>query len=511
MYPLSSQPPPTPFKGRKPLPGFYRWIAFQLVFAALLITGIQLVNYARVYANFPAGAQIGGVSIAYLNYNSAQQRLREAYGIPVELRYDDNVIHMQPEDAGFTLHMNAMLQEAGAQKIAPPFLAGFWNFLWNRMPQAASVPLQADISEERLRLYLQQEICARYDAPAVAPVPSPGMTSFKPGVIGRQVDLDAAVPLIEAALRSPNKRVVKLPIETVEPPPPLMENLKVLIRQTIDLARYDGLTEIYILDLETREELSFAYLPPDELPTGIAFNGASAIKIPIMISILRRQPEPPADDIDQLMQLMIKQSENTAADALMARVLDRNLGPIYITDDLQRMGFENTFLAGNFYIGAPLLRRYRTPANTRTDISTDPDVYNQTTPVDMGMLLDDIYQCANHGGGSLPLIFPAEITQVKCQRMINYLALNRISLLIQAGLPEGTRLATKHGWIIEYDGLLHAIGDMGIVFSPGSDYVMVIFLYRKVGLIFDPVNVMVSDISHATYSYFNPPTPITRD
>ncbi len=34
-----------------------------------------------------------------------------------------------------------------------------------------------------------------------------------------------------------------------------------------------------------------------------------------MISILRRQPEPPGDDFDQLMQLMIKQSENTAADA----------------------------------------------------------------------------------------------------------------------------------------------------------------------------------------------------
>ncbi len=102
-----------------------------------------------------------------------------------------------------------------------------------------------------------------------------------------------------------------------------------------------------------------------------------------------------------------------------------------------------------------------------------------------------------------------EITQVKCQRMIDYLA-PTISLLIQAGLPEGTRLATKHAGSSNMTGCA-CHWRHGIVFSPGSDYVMVIFLYRQVGLIFDPVNVMVSNISHATYSYFNPPTPIARD
>ncbi len=61
-----------------------------------------------------------------------------------------------------------------------------------------------------------------------------------------------------------------------------MENLKVLIRQTIDLARFDGLTEIYILDLEKREELSFATCRPAvSCPPALPFNGASAIKIPL--------------------------------------------------------------------------------------------------------------------------------------------------------------------------------------------------------------------------------------
>ncbi|NMC80110.1 MAG: serine hydrolase, partial [Chloroflexi bacterium] len=167
------------------------------------------------------------------------------------------------------------------------------------------------------------------------------------------------------------------------------------------------------------------------------------------------------------------------------------------------MGLENTFLAGYFYAGAPLLQRIETPANSRTDVDTEPDAYDQTTPSDLGMLLDDIYQCTDNGGGTLAAVFPGEVSQSECKSMVQYLISNEIAVLIKAGLPEGTQIAHKHGWILDGDGLLHTMGDAGIVYTPGGNYVLSIFLYHPVQLIFDPANVMVSDLSRAIYNYFN--------
>jgi hypothetical protein len=87
-------------------------------------------------------------------------------------------------------------------------------------------------------------------------------------------------------------------------------------------------------------------------------------------------------------------------------------------DDMKALGLENTFLAGYFYSGAPLLKVYKTPGNQRADITTDPDLYSQTTPAEVGQLLADIYQCANDNGGSLIAAFGDEITQEECQLMI---------------------------------------------------------------------------------------------
>jgi hypothetical protein len=203
------------------------------------------------------------------------------------------------------------------------------------------------------------------------------------------------------------------------------------------------------------------------------------------------------------MTQMIEKSENPPADKLMEVYLDPNIGPIYVTQDMQEIGLKNTFLAGHFYLGAPLLQRYSTPANQRRDYFTDPDVYNQTTPSDMGMLLDDIYQCAQTGGGTFSAVFQGEISQSECQLMITYLTQNKIAVLLQAGLPDGTQIAHKHGWIVEIDGVIHSIIDAGIIFTPGGNYVAVIALYQPTQLIFDVANYISAQISTAIYNYFN--------
>jgi hypothetical protein len=121
----------------------------------------------------------------------------------------------------------------------------------------------------------------------------------------------------------------------------------------------------------------------------------------------------------------------------------------------------------------------------------------------MGTLLEDIYQCAKTGGGTLSAVFDGEITQHECQLMLDYLSKNKNGVLLQAGLPDGAHFAHKHGWITESDGLMHSISDAGIVFSPGGDFTMTVYLYHPDQILFDPINLMVSQLSNAVFNYFN--------
>jgi hypothetical protein len=167
---------------------------------------------------------------------------------------------------------------------------------------------------------------------------------------------------------------------------------------------------------------------------------------------------------------------------------------------MKAIGLENTFMAGYFYQGAPLLQTITTPANTRTDVITNPDSYNQSTPSDMGMLLEDLYQCAETGGGALVAVFPGKITQQVCQQMIEILVQDKLGALLQAGVPEGTRIAHKHGWIGDP---ITDVSDAAIVYSPGGNYILVVFTYHPVQIAFDNANKLFGQLSQAVYNYFN--------
>jgi len=483
-----------------------RWVSIILIAAAVVLAAVQLVHYSRVRSNLPPGMVIAGVPVGGLTQEKAAERLLQAYtAVPVEVHYRDAVIQIKPAVIGFELDINAMMSAADLERLQQPFWGGFWDFLWNRLPAPNEIPLRATYSEERLRIFLRDEIAARYDQTPVAAQPLPGSTGFQAGKAGTVLDIDRAVILIDAALRSPSSRVVNLSFSKITPPRPSIDNLKILLQQIIELSEYDGLIEVYVNDLQTSREIHFAEQGGQLVPPDIAFTAASTMKIPIMISVMRRVNAVENEDLKQLIQLMIERSENDPADRLMETVMDKNLGPLEVTKDMQTLGLKNTFLAGYFYPGAPLLQRIQTPANQRTDVQAGPDPYNQTTPAELGMLLEDIYRCAENGGGTFAAAFPGQITQEECRAMVSYLVLNKIAVLLQAGLPEGTRIAHKHGWIIENDGLMHTIADAGLVYSPGGNYVIAVYMYHPVQMLFDPANRMVAEISQAVYNYFNLP------
>ncbi len=486
------------------------WLSVVLVVGAVVLFTINLIRFSRLWGYFPAGLTIAGIPVEGLDRQQAAQRILEVYSLPVELHYGEAVIQVSPGVFGVELDIESMLAAADQERVRQPFWNAFWDYLWGRTATPVDIPLRvANFSEERLRSYLTYEIGARYDQAPLPAMPVVGTVNFQAGQQGTALDIDRAVLLIENALRSPTSRVVSLPLERTDPLRPAFTNLSVLLKQTIRLSGFDGVIGVYVLDLQSGQDIYFVMQEnePLPMPPNVAFSASSTIKIPVMVSVMRRLPETPDDETNQYLEEMIGKSINSATDWLMEQELDSIRGPLIVTEDMQALGLENTFLAGFFYPGAPLLTRFQTPANQRDDISTEPDPYSQTSPDEIGMLMQDIYLCANEGGGALIAAFPGEITPAKCDTMMRYLIEDRIALLIQAGVPDGTKVAHKHGWVVDAFGVIHDMSDAAIVYTPGGDYVLAVYLWHPVQLVFDPSNKLVSDLSRAVYNFYNLPTP----
>ena len=488
---------------------FLRWGSLVLVLLAVVVTTLQLVRFSRIWINFSPNLSIEGIPVGQLTRQQAIERLLTIFSQPVELSYNEAIIDLDPTVVGFALDTDSILAAAEQERTRISFWEAYWNYLWDRPVQSVDIPLRATYSEERLRTYLKTEIASRYDQPPTPATPLVGTTNFQSGTAGSELDIDRTIPLIEAALYSTNHRSLVLPIKKTSPSHPTLQNLEVLLRQTIDLSGFDGIIGLYVADLQTGQNLSFILDHGNQVPTppDVDFTASSTIKIPIMVSVFRRIGENLDAETIKNLQDMIARSINSAADWLLQNKIDQARGPLLVTEDMQTLGLDNTFLGGYFYAGAPILEVFKTPANPRSDITTEPDPYSQTTPSEIGQLLSDIYQCANMDGGSLIAAFPTEITQSECQTMLNYLVQDRIALLIQAGVPDGTNVAHKHGWVTDAYGIIHDMSDAAIVFTPGGDYVFTIYMYHPVQIVFDPVNQLVKDLSRAIYNYYNLPIP----
>ncbi len=480
-----------------------------MVLLAVILAILQLVSFSRTWANFPPGLTIANIPVGNLSRAEASQRLLEVYSLPVELHYGEAVIQLSPTTVGFTLDMEAMLAAADMERTRQPFWEAFWDYLWERPTTSANIPLSSSYSEERLRTYLAGEVASRYDRPPTTSMPIAGTVNFEAGEQGTEMDIDRSVLLIETALQSTTSRTVALPLLRTSPSRPTFQNLDVLLRQTINISGFDGIIGVYVLDLQTGQDirLTLSQGQPLAYPPDVSFTGSSTIKIPVMVSVFRRLGENPDAVTTQNLEDMIARSINTATDWLIQKVVDPINGPLRVTEDMQALGLTNTFLAGFFYQGAPLLQAYSTPGNQRTDVITEPDRYNQTTPTEIGTLLQDIYLCAQIGGGALVAAFPGEITQAECQSMISYLTRDKIALLIEAGVPDGTNVAHKHGWVTDPYGIIHDMSDAAIVFTPGGDYVLSVYLYHPTQIVFEPANNLVKDLSRAVYNYYNTSTP----
>ncbi len=136
---------------------------------------------------------------------------------------------------------------------------------------------------------------------------------------------------------------------------------------------------------------------------------------------------------------------------------------------------------------------------------TETDPIIQTTPAEMSRIFLLIHQCSR-GKGELLNLFPDSLTPPRCHEMLTWLAKNEDTTRMRAGMPPDIRVEHKSGWIEDMQT------DVGIVRSPGGDFLLAIYLYEDISLHKDPKHYLddkragpvIAAFARIVYTAYNP-------
>ncbi|MGB7337643.1 MAG: serine hydrolase [Phototrophicaceae bacterium] len=489
-----------------------------LIVSVLMILGAiglfinELLNFTGQEDRLPIGVIAGGVAIGNMTDLEAQTIIEGAYSAPVTLYYNDSPINLIPDEIGFDVNTDVMIANARASGETG---AGFWGRFFNYMiGQQSSVlqeiPLVADYQVNALRSRLN-EIATVYDTEGSTFTTDLSTLTISTDGAGEQLNIEAALDIIDSALTRPNNRAVALPIVGGEAEIASIDALEELILDYLDSVGYiyDGqnsVASIFILDLITGQEIN--------IQGDIAYTGASTIKVGIMMDLYRNIDREMNRDEAFLMANSMLCSNNSSSNTIMQTYLgsgDIFSGLASVTNMYQRIGANNTYLTAPLVDGSANQQFGSIAApqtNTNPAYDTDSDPYNQTTAEDMGSLYSLIYDCAQYGSGLMTIYPNGEYTQNECQQMIELMSANDLERLLQAGLPSGTRISHKNGWLPAdfSQGITGATtGDAGIVYSPnGRDYVIAVYFWEAGETTGFNRWETIEEISRATWNYFNP-------
>lgn len=466
---------------------------FVFLLACLTVAGILLapsyLRYRNTRGAIPPGVRVAGLSFGSADAAAVAEALNRQFAEPLSVYYADQRILLRPAMLGFEVDTAAVLAEAQVLETPGHLLRVWLADALHQPAVAVDVALRYRYDPERLDGWLA-DLAARLDrapAPAKA-IPERGMIA--PGQPGRQLDLLASRNRLVAALSDPHTRTVNLVVRETAPPPVTMQLLTELLAAR--LAQFPGIAGLFLLHIPTGEETA--------INADVAYSGMGALKLVIVQEALR-QPAVAADPrAGRLISDTVAAGGVDAANELLALIGDGDAmaGVKELNRSLQKLGFRNTFMAAPYGQAGP---RISTPANSRTDITTWPDPFIQTTPREMGIAMQMVVECSR-GGGALLAAYRDQMTPATCHQLLAYLGLNPVTDLIVSGLPAGTQAVHRHGYTSEVEG------DVAAIWGPAGPYVLSIFLYRPSWLEWSFASETMGDLSRIVWQYFALAAPI---
>ncbi|HEY4690875.1 MAG TPA: serine hydrolase [Anaerolineae bacterium] len=458
----------------------------------------QFIAFRAALDRIPSTWTVAGESFSDQSINEVIARIQNAFDQPVILHYDEDVRALPPADVDFKFDADATAAAFRRERDQFATAGNFLRHLIFQRPEPRDLPIVAEYSEDKIRLKLA-EMALAFDKPAQPPAPDLETMTLAPGQSGYLLNIAASVKPVANALTSLRHRDVELIVDREPAPTASIDQLRQMIQER--LKGFPGNASVFLKDLRNGGEIS--------INTGVAYSGMSLMKIPIMAEIYRRLDQPPdVETMRLLTETLGSESGNFTANLLLRQIGDGDsfMGVQTLTASMRYLGLKDTFMATPYDQDNITPPSVVTEANSRKDVWANPDPYMQITPGDIGLLLEMIYQCSQDGGALL-VAYPGKFTPAECQQMLDIMKTNVITnaegipTLLRGGLPEGTPFAHKHGW--DYD----TRADASIAFTPGGDFVLVVFLNTPQAWVdWDVANGIMVDAARAAYNYFNPAT-----
>lgn len=482
---------------RRSAPGFIEWLLVTFLILGACLVLYKLYQYGDVRQLFPSRLTIAGVDVGGQTRDEAEARLTERYlDAPVTVYHRNSSFQLDPRQAEFNLDFERMMTQAIQERDQQDYWAGFWGFLWDRPIDVDPVPIYADHSTEALNATLRTILLGgNLDQPAQPPQADTSSMSFSYGQAGLETDLTNSIKDIEAALYRWKNRSADLLLLEVEPTEPGIGLLNTLLTNSIQEfeARSGGVGSYYVINLRTGQELS--YNPR------IPMTGLGTLNIAAMVEVARQTEIDIDEELRSLFSTAATSNETAVLNDLLAVIQLDGDEDLYIvadrlTDVMQSLGMVNTF------IGCPVggdwrCQEYATVANSQPLANIAPDKHFQTTAEDTALLLAMLYDCATFDGGALRAVYDGAVSQTECSLILELMKRNRISSLLERGVPVGTEIAHRHAWLSD------TYGDAGIVFTDAAEYVIVEFTHKPGYLDWDISSTLMADLSRGTFNYFN--------
>lgn len=478
------------------------------LFLLALMLGVAFLAYqAFLYQQarrfLPVGTTIGGVDVGGLAPDEARNKVETAYSQPVAVYHHEDMVQINPPDVGFTLDMNTMMAAAENARTQQDFGTGFLGYLLQRPLEPVVIDLVAT-HDAALVEAMVVSIANYLDKPVSLPQIEPTNLTFQAGENGYATAISSGVEAVAAALYRLEDRVVHLTVQDEISPAPDFSLLQTYLENK--LSTFPGGGSFFIMDLQTGEEIA---VNADQ-----AMSGTSIMKIAIVLETFRALDENPNIDQSKLISETLVVSGNYSANLLLDVVAGQDnayLGADILTESMQELGLENTFIVTPYEEPARAERpTLRTPANTNPENQITVDPAMQTTARDIGMLLSMIYYCSQ-GKGALLAVYPDQLTPTECQQLLHYMSMDLNGFILRAGVPPCTIVAHKHGWIDGDVGFHGTHGDAAIIETEGRHFVVVTFVYTEGWMDWTISFPFMADISRAVYNYYNQDAPYLED
>lgn len=452
------------------------------------VTPIPSPTPLPVYAD---GTEVAGVPIGGLTFAEAETTLTAALAeriTPVQLVAGEYAQTIPP--AAIDLHVDSAALLAAA---APA--------LGSQMP--VKVPLQLAFDQTALREQLTMFAAASTLAPTLTVITATDTLSRSFAYLpGRAINFERSLEIVSSLIRQGRAVnpifLTRWPTDDVPraTPEQIAEQLKAMA------AAWDGVAGVYLYDLETGAEVA--------VNARSVFAGASTIKTAIMLYAYTKLETFTAKQWQRMRQMIIE-SDNLAANDLLAAGAGGSgtdwafRGAVAMSEMLADLGLEHLYLYVP-YESIDYIRLYNIKYRCGPKDPVGEPPYAETgcalraTPYAMAQVYRMIDECAR-GTGVLLEKF-ALLNPDRCQEMLDLLAENADTTRMVAGLPPDVRVEHKSGWIE------HTQADVGIVRSPGGDYVLAVYVYKPLGNQSAWPDTLlggaIADFSRLVYTAYNP-------